>query len=150
MIESYMGPTAAYAGSNSERQSVGLPGHCVACAEHGHVIAHPDLGCGDVGCSAFHDEPSPTSTPTTGAAETLVEPARWSVIADTAERIWLRIGDDLDGEGLWLNTGQGGPRFARFADLSVTCVLALGLDTPLAPGDYRADLARAASATNRG
>lgn len=56
MIESYMGPTAPFAGSSAERQSVGLPGHCVKCAEHGHVAAHPDLGCGDVGCTARHDE----------------------------------------------------------------------------------------------
>lgn len=57
MIESYMGPTHPRAGSNPERQSVGLPGHCALCAEHGHAAAHPDLGCGDVGCSAHHDEP---------------------------------------------------------------------------------------------
>lgn len=56
MIESYMGPPANYAGSNSDRQGVGLPGHCVRCAEFGHVAAHPDLGCGDVGCSSHHDE----------------------------------------------------------------------------------------------
>ena len=63
MIESYMGPTANYAGSNSERQSVGLPGHCVRCAEHGHVQAHPDLGCGDVGCTSAHDEdPTPDAS----------------------------------------------------------------------------------------
>lgn len=43
MIESYMGPTAAYAGSNSERQSVGLPGHCVTCAEHGHVAVEAKM-----------------------------------------------------------------------------------------------------------
>lgn len=47
-------PTARYAGSNSERQSVGLPGHCERCAEHGHVEAHPNYGCGDVGCSSAH------------------------------------------------------------------------------------------------
>lgn len=51
-------PTARFAGSNSERQSVGDPGHCERCAEVGHVKAHPELGCGDVGCYANHDEPS--------------------------------------------------------------------------------------------
>lgn len=54
-------PTASYAGSNSERQSTGLPGHCENCAEFGHVAAHRDLGCGDVGCHRSHgpeDEPS--------------------------------------------------------------------------------------------
>jgi len=49
-------PTHDRAGSDSERQSVGLPGHCEDCAEHGHVKAHPDLGCGDVGCTAAHGE----------------------------------------------------------------------------------------------
>ena len=43
-----------FAGSDSERQSVGDPGHCEACVALGHVLAHPDLGCGDVGCSADH------------------------------------------------------------------------------------------------
>ena len=47
-------PTHRYCGSNPERQSVGDPGHCEDCAQHGHVLAHPDLGCGDVGCNALH------------------------------------------------------------------------------------------------
>lgn len=57
-------PTHSYAGSNSDRQCVGLPGHCERCAEVGHVLAHPDLGCGDVGCTRDHppglacDEPA--------------------------------------------------------------------------------------------
>lgn len=50
--------TARYCGSNPGRESVGLPGHCEPCAQHGHVIAHPDYGCGDVGCVRDHDEPS--------------------------------------------------------------------------------------------
>ena len=49
-------PTHGYAGSDSERQSVGLPGHCEDCAEVGHVTAHPDLGCGDVGCTRAHGD----------------------------------------------------------------------------------------------
>lgn len=49
-------PTHLRAGTNSERQSVGLPGHCEQCAEHGHVAAHPSLGCGDVGCNAPHGD----------------------------------------------------------------------------------------------
>jgi hypothetical protein len=44
----------SYGGSNSDRQSVGDPGHCEDCASVGHVIAHPDLGCGDVGCYRHH------------------------------------------------------------------------------------------------
>ena len=46
--------THSFAGTNSERQSVGLPGHCERCAEVGHVRAHPRLGCGDVGCTRAH------------------------------------------------------------------------------------------------
>lgn len=44
-----------YIGSNPERQSIGDPGHCERCVEVGHVVAHPDLGCGDVGCTYSHD-----------------------------------------------------------------------------------------------
>lgn len=47
---------AKYIGSNSARQSVGDPGHCEACVSVGHVAAHPDLGCGDVGCYRHHGE----------------------------------------------------------------------------------------------
>lgn len=41
-------------GSNPERQSVGDPGHCEDCVSVGHVVAHPELGCGDVGCYSDH------------------------------------------------------------------------------------------------
>lgn len=44
-----------YAGSNSDRQSVGDPGHCESCCSVGHIVAHPMLGCGDVGCNSNHD-----------------------------------------------------------------------------------------------
>lgn len=47
------------AGSNSERQSVGDPGHCEDCCSVGHVVAHPDLGCGDVGCDVSHEADLP-------------------------------------------------------------------------------------------
>lgn len=43
-----------YGGHNSERQSVGDPGHCDICAVFGHVVAHPDYGCGDVQCTVDH------------------------------------------------------------------------------------------------
>ncbi|WP_394621005.1 hypothetical protein JNUCC0626_18480 [Lentzea sp. JNUCC 0626] len=49
-----------FAGSCSERQSVGDPGHCEACCSVGHVQAHPDLGCADVGCDLAHPEPAVT------------------------------------------------------------------------------------------
>lgn len=44
-----------YAGRSSQRQSVGLPGHCERCAKVGHERAHPKLGCADVGCDYSHD-----------------------------------------------------------------------------------------------
>jgi hypothetical protein len=53
-MTSFPPPTHRYCGSDSERQSVGDPGHCEECAEYGHVLAHPDLGCGDVGCYSAH------------------------------------------------------------------------------------------------
>lgn len=43
-----------FAGSNKARQEVGDPGHCEDCVLFGHLVAHPDLGCGDVGCDATH------------------------------------------------------------------------------------------------
>lgn len=51
-------PTHPFAGMNPERARVGLPGHCERCAEVGHVLAHPDYGCGDVGCSTTHEDES--------------------------------------------------------------------------------------------
>lgn len=51
-----------YTGSNTARQEVGLPGHCDDCAAHGHVAAHPTLGCGDVGCTETHDQQTAVST----------------------------------------------------------------------------------------
>lgn len=50
-------PTHPHAGADSERASVGDPGHCEVCAILGHVAAHPDYGCGDVQCTSDHDEP---------------------------------------------------------------------------------------------
>jgi hypothetical protein len=52
---------ASYVGTNTDRQSVGLPGHCERCVREGHVAAHPALGCADVGCLDSHtanDQPS--------------------------------------------------------------------------------------------
>lgn len=48
------------AGVNTDRQSIGLPGHCEECARIGHVNAHPNLGCGDVGCESPHQAESPS------------------------------------------------------------------------------------------
>lgn len=48
-------PPSPYCGSNPRRQGVGLPGHCEPCAQHGHIVAHPDFGCGDVGCNSSHE-----------------------------------------------------------------------------------------------
>jgi hypothetical protein len=52
-------PTHGLAGSNVERQSIGLPGHCERCAELGHVKAHKNYGCGDVGCMHVHGPDDP-------------------------------------------------------------------------------------------
>ena len=49
-------PTHSRAGASKARQERGDPGHCERCAEHGHVKAHPNLGCGDIGCEAAHPE----------------------------------------------------------------------------------------------
>ncbi len=46
--------TARFAGSNPDRQTLGLPGHCEECAAYGHSVAHPKLGCADVGCDREH------------------------------------------------------------------------------------------------
>lgn len=46
--------TADFAGSSKARQEIGLPGHCELCATVGHIAAHPDLGCSDVGCERAH------------------------------------------------------------------------------------------------
>lgn len=48
--------THPHAGADSERASVGLPGHCDTCAIIGHVAAHPDYGCGDVRCDDYHPD----------------------------------------------------------------------------------------------
>jgi hypothetical protein len=45
-----------YAGSDPARQGIGDPGHCDDCARVGHIVAHSDLGCGDVGCISDHEE----------------------------------------------------------------------------------------------
>jgi len=50
----FLPPTHAHAGADSERASTGLPGHCDVCAIVGHVVAHPDYGCGDVRCNVDH------------------------------------------------------------------------------------------------
>ncbi len=50
----FLPPTHPHAGMDSERASVGLPGHCEPCAIVGHVEAHPDFGCGDVHCNVGH------------------------------------------------------------------------------------------------
>jgi hypothetical protein len=47
-------PTHEHAGADSDRASVGLPGHCDICAIVGHVVAHPVFGCGDVQCNSDH------------------------------------------------------------------------------------------------
>ena len=49
-------PHTSYPGTNTDRQAVGLPGHCELCAQVGHVAAHPSSGCSDVGCFGSHED----------------------------------------------------------------------------------------------
>lgn len=56
-------PTHPYAGTSKARAGVGDPGHCDHCAVLGHVRAHPDLGCGDVGCNQAHSPANPHDVP---------------------------------------------------------------------------------------
>lgn len=50
-------PVPFDAGANAERAGVGLPGHCSVCAILGHIVAHPEFGCSDVGCDSDHTGP---------------------------------------------------------------------------------------------
>lgn len=47
-------PVHPYAGSNPARQGAGSPGHCGMCMTEGHLVAHPNAGCADVGCTVVH------------------------------------------------------------------------------------------------
>lgn len=47
-------PTHPYCGSDGDRAYRGDPGHCWVCAVVGHVVAHPERGCGDVKCESDH------------------------------------------------------------------------------------------------
>lgn len=50
---------------------------------------------------------------------------RWSVVCDEEERIWLRIGNDQAGVGIWLDTTRPGV-YASWSELTATAVLAEG------------------------
>lgn len=50
------GSEAIRPGSDQQRQSNGLPGHCEDCTDRGHVAVHPELGCSDVGCTSSHED----------------------------------------------------------------------------------------------
>lgn len=115
-----------YAGSNSERQSVGDPGHCEDCCSVGHVVAHPDLGCGDVGCEQEHGDDSCVS-----ALETRSRPPMTGTEAEplTPHAKDLRRGTDDLADAL-VSLGNRvrlvGNRFARLstADSRATSVVA--------------------------
>lgn len=62
------------------------------------------------------------------------EPPRWSVVADDLDHIWLRIGNDHSGRGIWMRTSgetrYGDPVYSQWGQLRPTCVLADGLEQP--------------------
>lgn len=70
-----------YEGSSKARQEVGDPGHCEKCVSIGHVLAHPNLGCGDVGCNRHHHEPQDAAAQTSAVAPACSRcsrPVRWT------------------------------------------------------------------------
>lgn len=79
-----------YAGSDKERASVGLPGHCDRCATYGHVVAHPDLGCADVGCEGAYP-PDDDVTRDLNKAVALCRSALRRLLEVNRERERLRI-----------------------------------------------------------
>lgn len=83
-----------YCGTNSKRQSVGLPGHCDRCAEVGHEVAHPNFGCSDVGCSSAHPEPATDTTPVRAIATVAL---LWNATHPHARPTVLDGGDHPDG-----------------------------------------------------
>ena len=93
-------PSPIHTGSDPERGSVGMPGHCEDCAAIGHVQAHPELGCGDVGCTAAHDE-APAPSPDAGSVS-LPPAARKAAVGTVAAILGVSradAGNLLDGTG---------------------------------------------------
>ncbi|AXV09963.1 hypothetical protein DVS28_b0193 (plasmid) [Euzebya pacifica] len=93
-------PSPTHTGSDPERGSVGLPGHCEDCAAVGHVQAHPELGCGDVGCTAAHDE-APVPSPVAGSVS-LPPAARKAAVGTVAAILGVSradAGNLIDGTG---------------------------------------------------
>lgn len=92
-----------YCGSNAERQSVGDPGHCEDCVSVGHLVAHPELGCGDVGCTKDHPEPGD------GSAERPVTLDQIKGIATDLYRAGLtdRLCISVEGEIAWVLQRNG-------------------------------------------
>jgi hypothetical protein len=106
-----MFPTHPRAGTSKARQEVGGPGHCERCAEVGHVQAHPDLGCGDVGCNVPHSVADDLRGPDTrddaevpGTAAAMWEDRTLEVVGDLIdvlaelERLRARVAELDDAE----------------------------------------------------
>ena len=106
-------PTHSRAGSNSDRQSVGLPGHCERCAEIGHVTAHPNLGCSDVGCDSPHGPDYPEDPPVTGdppltGAEATIDEGR-ALLAEALHYVPDTDTDLRRRATAWLDQTEGSP-----------------------------------------
>mgnify|MGYP000929470271 CR=1 FL=1 len=57
------------------------------------------------------------------------EPPRWSVVADVNDHVWMRIGNDASGRGIWMRTTFP-VTHAEWEQLKPSCVLADGLTQP--------------------
>jgi hypothetical protein len=100
-------PTHPFAGSNSERQSIGLPGHCERCAELGHVKAHPSLGCGDVGCERAHGDAQEAAARVPAPAAGLVADGNWRALR---ERLIRDVADYREARDIHARSQDGAGR----------------------------------------
>ncbi|MEW9530659.1 hypothetical protein [Microbispora sp. NPDC049125] len=93
--------THRYCGSDKARAERGNPGHCEPCARYGHIAAHPELGCADVGCESIHNsEPTESRLATIDRAVMYLENTDPDELAATLAYVdmrayWKRNLDEL-------------------------------------------------------